>query len=64
MESHINLGLQGELASFLISPPRLLCWFGQAFCRLPGEVGIHYGAILGSNPWVLSLCLRIQLEAI
>lgn len=37
---------------------------GPVFCRLPGKVGIHYGAVLGSSLLVRSPRLRIQLVAI
>lgn len=38
MESYINLGLQGGLASFLISPPRLLCPSDQHFVDYRGKL--------------------------
>lgn len=38
MESNINLGLQGELASFLISPPRFLCLSDQHFVDYRGKL--------------------------
>lgn len=38
MESHIKLGLLGKLASFLISPPRLLCPSDQDFVDYRGKL--------------------------
>lgn len=38
MESYINLGLQGELASFLISSARLLCPSDQDFVDYRGKL--------------------------
>lgn len=59
--------LQGEPASFLhfcnLSTETFVS-VGPVFCRLPGEVGIHYGAVLGSSLLVRSPRLRIQLVAI
>lgn len=64
MEKCIDLDLQVAPASLLISPPRQFVSVRQGFCRLPREVGIHYGAVLGSNPLVLSPRPRILPEAI
>lgn len=38
MESYINLGSQGELISFLISPPRLLCLSDQDCVDYQGKL--------------------------
>lgn len=38
MECNINLGLQGVPASFLISPPRLLCLSDQHFVDYRGKL--------------------------
>lgn len=57
-----NPGLK-NICTFLNFPLRdVSTW--QGFFRLPREAGLHYGAILGSSLSVLSLRLRIRLEAI
>lgn len=38
MEYSINLGLRGDVASFLISPPRLLCPSDQNFVHYQGKL--------------------------